>query len=87
MHLLCADVARQPLPAGPLVVFLYNPFPAGVLSAVLRSLSGRPARLVYVNPQHAPVVAAAGWREVASDPGGEDRSWRWQIYAPPQGEA
>ena len=82
IELLCGDAAQQPLPAGPLVLFLFNPFPAGTLLAVLRRVRDRDSRLVYVNPVEAPVVESAGWHPVASGRPGDDETWGWRIYRP-----
>jgi SAM-dependent methyltransferase len=58
------DAATEPLPSGPLVVMMFNPFGATTLELVLRSLrSARrgdpdPVWVVYVNPVHDAVFAA-----------------------------
>lgn len=80
--LLQADIADQALPDGPLVLFLYNSFPPRVLRPFVAGLPGRELRLIYVNPQHADVVEAAGFRVIAEHDGGSDRFWAWRIYAP-----
>jgi SAM-dependent methyltransferase len=55
------------------IVYLFNPFGAATLRAVLRNLHAsvgerpRRVRLCYYHPHHAEVVAAAGWlRPVAT---------------------
>jgi CelD/BcsL family acetyltransferase involved in cellulose biosynthesis/SAM-dependent methyltransferase len=55
---ICADASTHELPAGDLVVFLYNPFDATLLAnardRMLANGSGTPRRLavVYINPVH-----------------------------------
>ena len=85
VHLFCADASHQPLPAGPRVVFLYNPFPLDQLCVVLARLrrDGAPVRVVYVNPEHGAAVDALGWQVVASHDGGDDPAWAWRVLAPP----
>jgi len=61
MH--CRDAADFPLPSGPCVAFLFNPFHAPVLRRVLRawrrSLANRPGELdiLYVNDEQKNVLA------------------------------
>ncbi|MGO8760309.1 MAG: class I SAM-dependent methyltransferase [Terracidiphilus sp.] len=58
----CRDAAEFPLPHGPCVVFLFNPFGAPVLRRTLRSwsrtLSGRaqPLDILYVNNEQEDVL-------------------------------
>ncbi|MFQ1003416.1 methyltransferase domain-containing protein [Modestobacter sp. SSW1-42] len=58
------DAATEPLPSGPLVVTMFNPFGATTLDLVLRSLCDArrgdpdPAWVVYVHPVHDTVFAA-----------------------------
>lgn len=53
---ICGDARAFEFPAGPLVVFLFNPFPRAVFDGVLDRLEGslrrqpRPAWVVYHNP-------------------------------------
>jgi SAM-dependent methyltransferase len=51
---VCADAACYEFPAGPLVVYLYDPFNATVVSSVAQKLRLRKGELwvVYVNPEH-----------------------------------
>ena len=62
------DAAGFPLPAGPLVVFLYNPFTGGTLARVaerLREHAGRhPVWILYVNPQGLATFTHFGFQEV-----------------------
>lgn len=64
MHLLCGDAVEFPLPPGPCVVFLFNPFGAPVLRRLLRSwsqtLSAWDGQLdiLYVNNEQEHVFAA-----------------------------
>jgi len=62
MRMVCRDAADFPLPAGPCVVFLFNPFGAPVLRRVLsswnRSMAGRERQLdiLYVNNEQERVL-------------------------------
>ena len=62
LEVLEADAATAPLPATPLVIFLYNPFLAPtlrrVLHAIERSLREHPRDLwlIYINPEAARVL-------------------------------
>jgi hypothetical protein len=64
---ICVDAAEFNFPAGPLLIYLFNPFPEFVLRCVLANLrcalneSPRTGYLIYYNPQHAEVVAEAGY--------------------------
>lgn len=64
---VCVDAAEFNFPAGPLLIYLFNPFPEFVLRHVLANLrsalneSPRLALLIYYNPQHADMVAEAGY--------------------------
>jgi SAM-dependent methyltransferase len=51
---VCADAACYEFPTGPLVVYLYNPFNAAVVSSVVQRLRLHKGELwvVYVNPEH-----------------------------------
>jgi SAM-dependent methyltransferase len=78
-----ADAATLPLPEGPLVLYLYNPFCRPVLARVLANLeqslrhSPRPAAVVYINHEvrdlldDAPFLERLWVATVAMDP--EDR--------------
>lgn len=51
------DATRVPLPRGPLVLFMYNPFGADVVSAVAARARALPELyVVYVNPVHGHVL-------------------------------
>ncbi len=80
VELCCGDAESFPLPPGRLVVYLYNPFPARVVRAVLERLRGREHRLCYVNPREAPVVEAMGYRAVREDE--DDTLGTWRVFAP-----
>ena len=83
VRLVCGDAAREPLPAGPLVLYLFNPFPVELLIGILARVEDR-ARLVYVNPLAAEELEALGWEEVARKEDA-DVVRRWRIYAGPWG--
>jgi len=63
---ICADAGQFSFPAGPLLIYLFNPFPESVLRRVLANLrraldeSPRTAYMIYYNPQHADVLAETG---------------------------
>ncbi len=63
MRVLCRDAAEFPLPPGPCVIFLFNPFGAPVLRRVLRAWrSGMrnriaPIDVLYVNNEQDHVMA------------------------------
>lgn len=81
IHLLLGDAAEQPLPDGPLLVWLFNPFDADVLAAALRRLSTRHDHwLVYVVPRALAVVRAAGFVPVAA---GGPTDCRWEVLVRP----
>ncbi len=58
---ICADASTWPLPDGPLVIYLFNPFPESVLRQALGSLrdtlrtNPRPMYVLYHNPQLEPI--------------------------------
>jgi SAM-dependent methyltransferase len=62
MRMVCRDAAEFPLPAGPCVAFLFNPFAAPVLRRLLRSwsrdLADRAGQLdiLYVNNEQESVL-------------------------------
>jgi hypothetical protein len=64
---ICADAAQFSFPAGPLLIYLFNPFPESVLRRVLANLrraldeNPRTAYVIYYNPQHADILAEAGY--------------------------
>jgi SAM-dependent methyltransferase len=65
----CMDARDFEFPAGPLVVYLFNPFPEPVLAAVLEKLreslqrSPRPMFLAYRFPEFEPLLRKCGWLE------------------------
>jgi tRNA A58 N-methylase Trm61 len=67
IELVCADATEYELPDEPLLLYMYNPFAAPVMTRfiqrVLDSFARRPRRItvVYFNP-----VCAALWRKVES---------------------
>ena len=62
MRMFCRDAVDFPLPAGPCVAFLFNPFGAPVLKRLLRNWSGslaqnaRPLDILYVNNEQESVL-------------------------------
>ena len=82
IELHCGDAATHPLPDGPLVVYLYTPFPAAVVHDVLVRLQGRDHRLCYVNPRESPLVEAMGYRGLCEEEDGTLGTFR--VFAPPR---
>ena len=65
------DATEFPFPAGPLLVYLWNPFEAAVLTCVLANLEAalarepRPAYIVYIQPDLEMLIDASGcWRKL-----------------------
>lgn len=78
--LVHGDVLRHPLPEGPLVLFLYNPFGPSVLGGVLARVAARQDVVVaYHNPLQADVLDAYGFVEVRR---GGDGTRAWRLYVP-----
>jgi SAM-dependent methyltransferase len=87
IELLCMDAAEFMLPADEALVYLFQPFPAETMRAVLtnlaRSLAAHPrmVRLAYLNPLHHSLILGSGqlalerWGR-AVEPGEFD----WAIY-------
>lgn len=67
---ILGDAADFAFPAGPLVVYLFNPFDAPVMAAVARNALAawradpRPIRVIYLNPVFARKWLEAGWEQV-----------------------
>jgi len=65
MRMCCRDAAEFPLPAGPCVAFLFNPFGAPVLRSMLRSWSATlqkrayPLDIFYMNNEQESVLRRA----------------------------
>lgn len=64
IELLTLDVQDFEFPDGPMVIYMFNPFPTRVLRQVMANLeasltlSPRRAALIYVNPEDLDVVRA-----------------------------
>lgn len=64
---LCMDAREFSFPEGPLVVYLFNPFPEAVFAAVLRNLreswqaSPRPVIVAYRSPESEKLLAESDW--------------------------
>jgi SAM-dependent methyltransferase len=64
---ICMDARDFDFPPGPLVVYLFNPFPEPVLAAVLDRLRGsmekspRPLLLAYRFPEFDSLIQKTGW--------------------------
>ena len=64
LEAVCADAIDYPLPEGPLLLYLFNPFPEAGLRQVLSNLDARTrqggaAYVLYHNPVLEPVLAAS----------------------------
>jgi SAM-dependent methyltransferase len=57
--IICADATQFPVPGGPTVLFMYNPFGPVVLSAVLQKLTKHkgPLYIAYVTPNHDNLIS------------------------------
>jgi SAM-dependent methyltransferase len=77
IELVHTDVTEYEAPAGPLFIYLFNPFPARILGLVLDRLVARlvrerePIAIVYMNPEHADVIDRSGCFRCVSDLPGE----------------
>jgi SAM-dependent methyltransferase len=76
------DAAQYGLPDGPHIIYLFNPFGADILEAVLDKISeglvhgDHPTYLLYNNPMHEDVLRRQSlFRKYLSPMGG-----KWQIY-------
>jgi SAM-dependent methyltransferase len=69
IHLINGDAVEFPLPPGPVLAFLFNPFGAPVLRRLLqhwrKSDPGREVDVIYVNNEHDSVFETQpGWRRI-----------------------
>jgi len=76
IELVVADATRYAFPPGPLLVYLYNPFPGHVLRVVLQRLACRldetadPIAVIYMHPRCAELIEDTGlFRTVYDLPG------------------
>ena len=89
-----ADAAEYPVPDGPLVVFLFNPFRGAVMDRVLANLTRshqkqpRDIWVVYWNPKEAALFDRHGFTRVADAPEGPALiDWRgyrciiWRLFS------
>jgi len=73
VELVAADATEFNLPSGPLLIYLYNPFPGHVLRIVLQRLAARlattsdPIALIYMNPRCIELVEGSGLFRKAFD--------------------
>jgi len=64
---ICADATAYRFPAGPLLIYLFNPFPESGLRRVIDNLrqslreDPRPVYMLYHNPQLEPVLNQSGY--------------------------
>ncbi|WP_263410793.1 class I SAM-dependent methyltransferase [Terriglobus tenax] len=73
VSILEGDIMTFPLPAGPLLLYLFNPFGATVLRRLMKKLDARqsthptPIDLIYVNDEHRGVLQKHGrWQSLWS---------------------
>ena len=77
---ICGDATQFPFPEGPLVIYLFNPFPEAGLRRTLANLreslakAPRPAYVLYHNPLLEMVVAENGYRKI-------DGTHQYSIFA------
>lgn len=82
VDILHADATEARWPLGPLVVFLYNPFAAAPMEALLDGLEAslrthpRPCAVGYLNPLYLDVFLRRGW-EVRAEGGEGVGRWVW----------
>jgi hypothetical protein len=76
----CMDAREFSFPAGPLVVYLFNPFPEPVLAAVLEKLrqswvaNPRPVFVAYRYPEFDSLILKSEWlRKIAG-------TEQWAVY-------
>ena len=76
VELVAADVTELDIPSGPLLIYLYNPFPGHVLRIVLQRVATRlatasdPIALIYMHPRCIELVEESGlFRRVFDFPG------------------
>jgi hypothetical protein len=90
IELHCADATEFALPAGDLVVYLFNPFRAPILEQFVarleRSLADQPRRIlvIYANPKHVEVLEASNSLErvrMHDEPLGRSRRNEAHSYA------
>ena len=74
------DAREFEFPAGPLVVYLFNPFPEPVLAAVLEKLrrswvaNPRPIFVAYRYPEFDTLIQKSGWLEKTAG------TEQWAVY-------
>jgi hypothetical protein len=80
MESFCMDAREFSFPAGPLVVYLFNPFPEPVLAAVLEQLwqswvaNPRPVFVAYRYPEFDGLIQKSEWlRKIAA-------TEQWAVY-------
>lgn len=80
ISLLLGDATEYELPAGPIILYLFNPFGGAAIEQVARNATlasrDRTIRLIYMNPVHGEAWTALGWKVVAGDRA-------YTIFAPP----
>jgi SAM-dependent methyltransferase len=76
----CMDAREFEFPAGPLVVYLFNPFPEPVLAVVLEKLresqlsNPRPVFVAYRYPEFDSLIQKSGWLEKTAG------TEQWAVY-------
>jgi SAM-dependent methyltransferase len=83
VELLCMDARDWQPPSGELLVYLFQPFPAETLRAVIDHLAGAAGvvHLAYLNPlHHALVVGSGAFARVHHEPAAQKGEFDWAIY-------
>lgn len=75
VEVVWGDAAEYAFPGGPILIFMYNPFGATVMTRVLSNLKKlsigreqRPILLLYVNPVHHALLTEHGYEPIVVDP-------------------
>ena len=80
MEIFCMDACGFEFPAGPLVVYLFNPFSEPVFVKVMENLrqslkqAPREVLVAYRYPEHERLLAEAGWLEKV------EATEQWTVY-------
>ena len=88
IDVVTGDVTAYRFPAGPLLIYLYNPFGAATMASVVRSLVAsleedpRPVHVLYVHPLHRSV-----WDEAPCFAQIRAGGQRWVLYGPATAKA
>ena len=85
IELMMADAIAYDLPAGPLLLYLYNPFPGWVLQRVIDKLAKRlkhstdPIAITYLNPCSLDIIERSGLFRKVSETEGHSSSYERSV--------